>query len=239
MLRLLSMTLLSAGLIACSSEPVPPTPVEPESDSGPQVRVLSEAQVIEGRPQARREEIAEILYRALQALDEDRLLTPPEDNAFDRFRRVLEMDPDNDIARQGLADIAQRYANLAQDAALQGLFDQAELFLSRARRVDPGHPALVAAVEILDSERESGDLFFDFEAEAIAARSQAVRDRLANVAFQAREHEAFFLITAPSDEQARWMYSVMREAVEGHRLRGSIEIAARYSVRLRLPEDDS
>lgn len=238
MLRLSFMALLAAGLIACSSEPQAPTP-EPEAEPAPQVRVLSEAQVIEGRPQARREEIADILYRALQALDEDRLLTPAEDNAFDRFRRVLEMDPDNEIAQQGLADIAQRYANLARDAALQGLFDQAELFLTRARRVDPGHPALAAVVETLDSERESGDLFFDFEAGAIAARNQAVQDRLANVALQARQHEAFFLITAPSDEQARWMYSVMRDAVAGYRLRGSIEIAARYSVRLRMPEDDS
>jgi len=62
---------------------------------------------------------------------------------------------------------------------------------------------------------------------------------LAAIAKRARECGAFFLITAPNDSTARWMFSVMREAVEGYRLRGNIELSAQTGVRLRLPETDS
>ncbi|MFN3163314.1 MAG: hypothetical protein ACE37N_07500 [Pseudohongiellaceae bacterium] len=143
-------------------------------------------------------------------------------------------EPNNTLALEGLEAIVLRYVELADDAIRQGLFDQAAELLDRARFVDDSHPAIAAAAQRLSQEEESGDLFFDLNASQIAARSDSVKDRLANIARQAREHEAFFLITAPSDEQARWMYSVMREAVAGYRLRGNIELASRYSIRLRL-----
>lgn len=202
------------------------------------VRVLSEARVIRGNPEPeRRQLIADLLYEGLQALDADRLLTPREDSAHARFRRVLAYEPDNALALEGLESIVLRYVELADDATRQGLFEQAAEFLDRARFVDESHPSIVAAEQRLRQEQESGDLFFDLNASQIAARSDSVKDRLAEIARQAREHDAFFLITAPSDEQARWMYSVMRDAVDGYRLRGNIELASRYSIRLRMPEE--
>jgi hypothetical protein len=33
------------------------------------------------------------------------------------------------------------------------------------------------------------------------------------------------------------MFSIMRDAVAGYRLRGNIELASRTSIRLRLPSD--
>ena len=67
------------------------------------------------------------------------------------------------------------------------------------------------------------------------ATSEPGRLALIDIANQAREHEAFFLITAPNDELARWMFSVMRKAVSGYRLRGNIELASRAGIRLRMP----
>lgn len=181
--------------------------------------------------------IADLLYEGLQALDQDRLLTPLDNNAHARFQRVLAYDPDNELALEGLETIVLRYVELADVAIRQGLFDQAEMFLDRARFVDETHESIAAAENRMAAEQDTGDLFFDLDAGQVAARSESMQEELASIARQAREHEAFFLITAPSDEQARWMFSVMRDAVSGYRLRGNIELAARHSIRLRMPQD--
>ena len=62
--------------------------------------------------------------------------------------------------------------------------------------------------------------------------------RLSDIARQAKQHEAFFLITSPNDDLARWMVSVMREAVDGYRLRGNIELGSSASIRLKMPESE-
>ncbi len=236
--RILGLGLLSGLVAGCATETVDPAPSSnPRSDYA-QVRVLSNASVTaRDRTQNPEELIPQLLFEGLQALDQDRLLTPIDNNAHARFQRVLAYDPDNQLALEGLETIVLRYVELADVAILQGLFDQAEMFLDRARFVDESHASISGAVERLAAERDSGDLFFDFDARQVAARSEAVQSELADIARQAREHQAFFLITAPSDEQARWMFSVMRDAVEGYRLRGNIELAARHSIRLRMPEE--
>lgn len=226
-------------LVRCAA-PQPENELPAQEDDAIQIRALSSAEVIEGvnSPDGQRM-IADLLFAGLQALDADRLLTPVDDNAHARFQRVLAYDPDNEIALQGLQDIVQRYLELSQEASRQGLFEEAETLLERARFVDATHPGIASAEEELRKERNSGDLFFDFEATALARRSESVQEQLADIARQAREHNAFFLITAPSDDLARWMYGVMREAVNGYRLRGNIELASRASIRLRLPEGES
>lgn len=226
-------------LVACAA-PQPESELPAEEDDAIQIRALSSAEVIEGaNSPAGQRMIADLLFAGLQALDADRLLTPVDDNAHARFQRVLAYDPDNEIALQGLQDIVQRYLELSREASRQGLFEEAETLLDRARFVDETHPGIASAEEELGKERNSGDLFFDFEATALARRSESVQQQLADIARQAREHNAFFLITAPSDDLARWMYGVMREAVNGYRLRGNIELANRASIRLRLPEGES
>ena len=82
---------------------------------------------------------------------------------------------------------------------------------------------------------KSTDLFFSFNAAEMNARSEQVQQRLQEIAVKAKQAQAFFLITAPNDELARWMFSVMREAVSGYRLRGNIALAGRTSIRLRMP----
>lgn len=225
------------ALASCTSTPESPGDTATASDRAT-VRVLSEARVSRGNTTAERERlIADLLFEGLQALDADRLLTPIDDNAHARFQRVLAYDSDNAIALEGLESIVLRYVELAEDATRQGLFDQAESLLDRARFVDESHVAINRAAELLALEQETGDLFFDLEASQVVGRTEAIQDKLADIAQQARQHGAFFLITAPNDEQARWIFSVMRDAVDGYRLRGNIELATRYSIRLRMPQD--
>jgi len=202
------------------------------------ISVLTGADVVAGDQNLDNEQrqfIADILFEGLQALDADRLLTPIENNAYDRFRRVLTIDPDNALALQGLADVAARYLELSLQASRRGLFAEAATMLENARFVNPQHPELAAVSMTLQAEQNSGDLFFDVNNNEVSNRSETARSRLFDIARQARELSANVLITAPNDDNARWMFNTMREGVEGYRLRGSIELASRTTIRLRLP----
>ena len=230
---------IAALLFSCAVPPDEPSTELPATapSTGPNLRVIGAAEVVEGGRISQRQLIADLLYEALQALDDDRLLTPVDDNAHARFMRVLAYEPNNEIALQGLQDIVMRYLELAQQSLRRGLFDEARSLIDRARFVDEDNAAIAGVVAALEAEMQSNDLFFSLESAAFANRSELAISQLQDIAQQAREANAFFLITAPSDSLARWMYGVMREAVEGYRLRGNIEIASQVSIRLRMPKD--
>lgn len=237
---LLPCLLIFALPPACQLQnPASETPVE--SSAGlPEMRTIptdeSTAEII---PSNLQRLIADLLFSGLQALDDDRLLTPRFDNAYDYFNEVLKLQPDNEIALDGMQDIVERYLALALEAGNRGNFRNADQLLGRAVMIDSAHPGIAPVREALDAERNSGDLFFPLEERALRRQDAAIRETLAEVAAQAREHDAFVLITAPDDELARWMYSVMRESVSGYRLRGNIEISGSALIRLRMPVDNT
>lgn len=234
-----TLMLIASLMLACQTQRQASEPSESESASlGVSIKVLSDATVVAGAAAADRQRLlADLLYAALQALADDRLLTPVDDNAHARFMRVLAYDPDNAIALQGLQDIVVRYLQLSEAASHRGLFDQAHRLLDRARFVDDEHPDIAKTWLTLQTEMNSGDLFFDLDDRDFANRNAHAQQQLADIARQAKQHGAFFLITAPNDDLARWMFGVMREAVAGYRLRGNIELASQTSVRLRMPSD--
>ena len=228
-------------MLGCESQkPIFPE-IPPISDIEPEVldiRPLSEQAIIFPTQQSEIERvIADVLFEGLQALEDDRLLTPLEDNAYSRFQRVLALDNENQIAKEGVEKILLRYVALSQQASRRGLFDNAEELLGRAKFIDEDHPALAQALSLLKEERESGDLIFNLDSNELLDRSEAMVSQLGHIAEQARDRQAFFLITAPNDNLARWMYLQMRNAVEGYRLRGNIELANQTSIRLRLSRD--
>ena len=239
-LRLLFFPLCGLLLGSCQTPAVESTPGESRpANEALDIRVLSDAEVYSGSDSADISRmIPDIWYAALQALSEDRLLTPVDDNAHGRFKSVLAMDPKNELALEGLQDIVVRYLQLAGEAMNRGIFDEAETLLGRARFVDPSHPGIASWAEALRLEMNSNDLFFKLDYSSYSARSELAQNELADIARQTREHEAFFLITAPNDDLARWMVSVMREAVNGYRLRGNIELSSRLGIRLRMPNDE-
>jgi hypothetical protein len=242
--RLLTITGLACLITSCQM----PTPATEGDEDGARsdgdaevlrISVLSEPEVVSGvgALNDQRQQLADILFEGLQALDADRLLTPIDDSAYARFQRALAYDPDNEIALQGLRDIVARYLELSLQASRRGLFAEAATLLENARFVDPEHPDIAAAWLTLQAEMNSGDLFFDLDPRELSQRSELAQQRLIEIAEQARAHSATFLITAPNDDLARWIFSVMRDAVDGYRLRGNIELASRTTVRLRMPRN--
>ena len=239
-LRFLYIPLVTLLLSSCQTPLLEPAKGESGSANDPlEIRVLSNAEVFTGSNSAdNRSMIPDILYAALQALSEDRLLTPVDDNAHARFNHVLAMDPRNELALEGLQDIVVRYLQLAEESMRRGIFDEAEILLSRARFVDSSHPGISGIEDALRLEMNSNDLFFKLDYSNYSSHSEQAENELVNIARQTREHEAFFLITAPNDDLARWMVSVMRKAVAGYRLRGNIELSSHLGIRLRMPNEE-
>src|SRR5688572_20683660 len=101
-------------------EPVPEVAPEPESI------MLSEQELRRGRL------LADILYSAKQAFADNRLQLPAGNNAYDRYQEVLQLDPGNAVALEGIQEIALRYIELANAAMALGQYDNAESYLVRA-----------------------------------------------------------------------------------------------------------
>ena len=234
--RPLPILLIAALLPACQLRS--PAPAAADGAGGlPAMRTLPVEDPAAGAVSAEaRRMIADLLFEGLQALDSDRLLTPEHNNAYDHFHEVLRLQPDNPIARQGMQDIVERYLELALESARRGNFTGAERMLGRAQIIDAAHAGIGRTREAVAAERNSGDLFYPLDERALRGRGDAVRASLAEIAAEARRRDAFVLIIAPDDELARWIYSVMRESLPGHRLRGNIEIAGDTLIRLRLPQ---
>jgi serine/threonine-protein kinase len=86
------------------------------------------------------------LGEASRAVDENRLMSPANNNAYDRYQFVLNLDPKNRVAKAGMRDIAARYTSMADRAIDKGDLGEAQTFIDRARRADAGYPG-IAAVE--------------------------------------------------------------------------------------------
>jgi len=100
-------------------------------------------------------EVGRLLREAEGDLEALRLTTPPGDNAFERYRRVLEIEPGNARAERGLEAIVERYLELARDAVSARELADAERYVERAAEVLPEYPALAAMRETLRLARNT------------------------------------------------------------------------------------
>lgn len=98
-------------------------------------------------------QITALLDAARDDMNAMRLTTPADNNAHDKFRQVLNLEPDNTEARRGLEAIFNRYLGLAQQASQKNDFDRATAMLDRAETVKPKDPALMRARVKLEQRR--------------------------------------------------------------------------------------
>lgn len=178
--------------------------------------------------------IADILYEARKALEDNRLMVG-RGNAYDLFNEVLDIVPDNEVAQAGISEIVERYIVLARDAIRVGQFDQAATYLDRAAMIEPQHSALQQARQDLLTARDQQGEFFALDEQQLRNRSLELMVELGEIGQYLKENELMFLITARTDEEARWIYRVMRESVGGSRLRGNIALGGQPGIRIQQP----
>ena len=86
--------------------------------------------------------IAEILTQADKDLAAVRLASPRNRNAYDRYKEVLALDPDNERAKAGIEAVANKYAELSNTALRNKEADKLNNYLYRLSTIAPSHPAL-------------------------------------------------------------------------------------------------
>ena len=99
------------------------------------------------------EKIVLLLNAASSDLEALRLMSPPGNNAYEKYRQVLAIDANNSAARQGLAAIADRYLGLAYRDLDAGRLDRARTYLNKAAELTPDNPALREARNALAARR--------------------------------------------------------------------------------------
>ena len=104
------------------SEPLTPTSVEP---------ARTEAEVIQP-----------LLQKAGVALQEGRLVTPEQDSALYYYSEILNTEPGNEEANQGLDRLTEIMLARAERSLQEDEFEDAIAFVQTARSIRPEHPGI-------------------------------------------------------------------------------------------------
>ena len=106
-------------------------------------------------PPAEEDEVTRLLVAADADLKSRRLTSPAGNNAWDRYQRVLEIDPTNPEAVQGMDRVIESYMGLFGIAVEQEDFEQADEYLGRIRDLHPDSPVLMAGREQLEAAKQA------------------------------------------------------------------------------------
>lgn len=87
-------------------------------------------------------EIQQLLLEAELAMIGERLTSPAEDNAYDRYRRVLELIPEHPQALAGINQVVAVYLELAGEYLDSGNLERARLLVGRAEWVGGHRPEI-------------------------------------------------------------------------------------------------
>ncbi len=124
-----------------------------------------------------------VLAQAADRLDQGKLLTPANDNAGYFYNLVLNSDPENAAAQQGLTMIASKLVLQARTEIDGNRFDSASGLLEDARKLDSSSDELAAATQALtDARIRVAEEARRVEAERLAAKKRAEDDRRAAAA---------------------------------------------------------
>jgi tRNA A-37 threonylcarbamoyl transferase component Bud32/tetratricopeptide (TPR) repeat protein len=95
------------------------------------------------------------LIQANISLAENRLTIPEENSALAYFQKVLQLDPNDSSAKQGIKTIADRYKTLALNADSAKDGDKALELITKARSIDPADPALAHLEWLIRGDRHA------------------------------------------------------------------------------------
>lgn len=222
-LLLALLVLPACTLIAPAPDPAPePTSpaTSPESDTASRAR-----------------EIAQLLHEAEIALEDNRLTTPVDDNAYLRYLRILSLDPDNEDADAGIVAIVEKYLSWALEQAEAGNLRLATRYLRNARSIDADHPGIESiGNRINELEIASRDTHALPEA-PLDERSAEIVSELQRLARLATSRDALVVISARTDAEGRWIYQQMNEATP-QRVRARLELSSRPRIRMVYKDPD-
>ena len=86
--------------------------------------------------------VGALRWLATHSLNEYRLTAPPQDNAYYYYSRLLQMNPNDKIAQDGIREIANRYAILAERDVADGNYERARSYVILGLQFDPANKGL-------------------------------------------------------------------------------------------------
>ncbi len=172
-----------------------------------------------------------LLAEAELALNNDQLTTPLDDNAYYRYLQVLSIDPQNNAAELGIAEIVETYLAWAIQKADAGQYRNAQDYLNKARSVDENHPNIPSVTNKIQRYLTGGHLSYSFQKKDIRTRNAATVARLHDIARVITEKQAYIVIEAPSDSMGRWIYQQINQ-VSQERVRARFDLASKVNVHL-------
>ena len=83
-----------------------------------------------------------------KSLQDYRLTSPPEDNAYYYYSKLLGADPGDRLAAAGLLNIADRYAYLAERSILENDYSSAKAYINIGLKFNPNHTTLINLIKL-------------------------------------------------------------------------------------------
>jgi len=156
---LILLSIISNG----AKKKVETTPVEgtpemtaPVTGDAIEVEPVDQPQEEAAKAVAENEQLIEQLLTGAKAdITALRLSSPAGNNAVEKYRNVLNLDPGNTAALQGLDSIVAEYLRLMDHALENDNLPQAGSYLRKAKDINPGSPDIPAAQERLDAAHQA------------------------------------------------------------------------------------
>lgn len=125
--------------------------------------------------------INQLLSEARKAVNEQRLLAPAGNNAFEFYLKVLEKQPGNQVAADALRETFPVGASVAEQAINQRDFNDAQRQIDLLAKADPANYTLTILRSKLDAQRKLQDreqqLASDKEKQAALAAQKAAQEK--------------------------------------------------------------
>jgi len=83
-----------------------------------------------------------LTWMAQKRLEEDQLVTPPNDSAYFYYARLRDIDPQSRLAEEGFRRIAERFAVLAEREMAANNYQRAQSYVTIGLQLDPSNEAL-------------------------------------------------------------------------------------------------
>jgi serine/threonine protein kinase len=129
-------------------------------------KAQTQAEILQQQQQSREnriQQISALLTAADKDLQADRLQTPAGDNAVQKYRQVLQLEPSNLEALEGLQKVGEKYIVLA-NAKMKTLdIDQVDGYLNMAQKLVPNSQKLLTARRNLLNAKEDQALQRDLQ----------------------------------------------------------------------------
>jgi len=100
-------------------------------------------------PVSKPDQIKALLEKAENDVKQLRLSTPKGNNAIEKYKKVLQLAPDNKTAQDGINTIVEKYLQLVKKTRKHHHYGKARHYLDKAKTIQPSHPAIAEAEKFL------------------------------------------------------------------------------------------